>query len=1246
MNPEDREQWDEEFADLLAAGDEALAAGKAIDLPSTDEFPPDREEELKQELAYLQTVREALTPPRPAKATAGAAALPWTTLGRFEIRRELGRGGFGVVYLAYDPKLRREVALKVPRPEILITPELRERFHREARAAAGLQHPNLVPLYEVGDVGPICFLVSAYCPGPTLAHWLRRQTQPLSHRESAHLLALLADAVHHAHCHGVVHRDLKPANIILVSGRTASGEQSPIPGHESRTGPAHHSPLATHPSPLTPHHPMVTDFGLAKQLAGSADEKTLTRGGTVVGTPSYMAPEQAAGKGYAIGPATDIYALGAILYELLTGRPPFQGESDVDTLVQVQSEEPIAPSRVRPRVARDLETICLKCLEKDALRRYGSAALLADDLRRFVGGEPIKARPVGRAERLMRWCHRKPALATASALALAAGVAAIVIPILFAFQEYRAAQRIGQEQKRTADALEDSRRLSATLALDRGLSLCEKGEIGHGMLWLVHSLELAPPNATELHRLIRINLGGWRTQLRAQQHLFAGPDLTWQVGFSPDGKLVLTAYLDGTIRLWDSTGGDPVGAPMKHEKEVKTFAFSRDSRLLATGSDDRTARVWDTANGRPLTAPLPHPGAVTSVAFSQDGGSLLTGCEDGMCRIWNIATGNAVTRLSHSGEITVAIYSPDGSAILTGSLDHTARLWSAPDGKPKGAIMRHPSPVRGAVFSPNGKMIVTSFGNYMARCWDSNTGQPLAEPIWHLGLGQGTGPEPPARVYLSVVVSPDGTKILTGGDDGTARVWEAATGKLLVDPLRHPDWIADLAFSPDGQSILTACGDGYARFWDAASGMPIGAPIPHGGGVQEAVFSPDGGSLLLGGYERTARLWKIGLPRSAGPPLRHQDSVLVGAFSPQGRLAATAGLDKTVRFWDVDTGQPVGDSLNQTTSVLDLAFSPDGAILMTGTRDGRVLFWDVVARKLLSDQPPPHKGRIWSIAFSPDGKSAVSGGQDGTGRLWDVAERRPRGPRLKHGGPVDTVAYSPDNQMVATGSYDHKASIWNSRTGALLGSVQHDGWIWAVAFSPNSKLLATASSDGTARTWDVPGWTAHGPPLAHGNRVQSLAFSPNGEILLTGSDDRTARLWSVATSQPVSPPLVHQGGGLFSVAFSPDGRTVLTGSHDGLAHLWDVSTGKPLGPSLRHRKHVHRVAFSPNGRQVLTASMDTTARVWNLPQELNGEVQRLKLWVEVTSGQELADDGSIRWLERPAIQDRRERLTALGGPPD
>src|SRR5262249_44324474 len=177
-------------------------------------------------------------------------------------------------------------------------------------------------------------------------------------------------------------------------------------------------------------------------------------------------------------------------------------------------------------------------------------------------------------------------------------------------------------------------------------------------------------------------------------------------------------------------------------------------------------------------------------------------------------TGRTVTRLAHSGEITAAIYSPDGGTILTGSVDHTARLWSTPEGKPKGAIMRHPSPGRGAVFSPNGTMIVTSFGNYMAQCWDADTGKPLAVPMSHLGLGQGVAPEPPARVYLSVAVSPDGTKVLTGGDDGTARVWEAATGKLLIDPLRHPDWIADLAFSPDGQSILTACGDGYARLWD------------------------------------------------------------------------------------------------------------------------------------------------------------------------------------------------------------------------------------------------------------------------------------------------------------------------------------------------------------------------------------------------------------------------------------------------
>jgi tetratricopeptide (TPR) repeat protein len=442
---------DDALASLLAAADDALKAGQ----PQSPTIPgqePGAGPEFASDVAYLQKLRQVLAKPtstehdpgdpstiNPEPGSSDPAPQQAFEMGRFQILRQLGGGGFGVVYLAYDPQLRREVALKVPRPEMLITADLRARFQREARAAAGLDHPNLVPVYEVGTAGAVCFLVSAFCPGLTLAAWLKQRRQPVSYMQAAGLVATLAEAVHYAHGQGVVHRDLKPSNVMLQVGEDA----------EQTT------------DDLLTMTPKITDFGLAKQFDDDAAtvEKELTRTGAILGTASYMSPEQAAGKTKQLGPATDIYSLGAILYEVLLGRPPFQGESDLATLQQVQAQNPIAPSRLRPQMPRDLETICLKCLAKEPRRRYATAAALADDLRRWLRGEPISARPVGQIERLWRWSRRNPApaaLAVAMVLALTAGT---TVSLLFALRAREKAQQANvlaneaQQRAEEADAV-------------------------------------------------------------------------------------------------------------------------------------------------------------------------------------------------------------------------------------------------------------------------------------------------------------------------------------------------------------------------------------------------------------------------------------------------------------------------------------------------------------------------------------------------------------------------------------------------------------------------------------------------------------------------------------------------------------------------------------------------------------------------------------------------------------------------
>jgi eukaryotic-like serine/threonine-protein kinase len=1075
-------------------------------------------------------------------------SMPAPKVPGYEILTELGRGGMGVVYQARQLSLNRMVALKMIRAGDLASPQELARFKREAEAVARLKHPNIVQIYEVSECDGRPFFSLEYVDGGNLARMIRGVPQPP--RLAAQLIETLARAVHAAHQCGIIHRDLKPANILLANADTASGD-------DQRTTPE---------SPLAGYQPKIADFGLAKRL----DLEGQTQSGTVMGTPGYMAPEQAAGKAKEIGPAVDVYALGAIFYQLLTGQPPYLAESREATRQLALAQDSAPPRRWQRKRPRDLQTICLKCLDQEPRKRFSTALELADDLRRYLDGKPIRSRPVGRVERLWRWSRRNPGWAAMCVLAALMMIAGIGIAVY----EFRLARK-----NKIAETLK---------VLDKGIDLCEKGEIGQGMLWLARSLELAPTDDDDLDRLIRGNLAAWGRQVNRLKAILPHESKVRAVAFSPDGKTIVTGCADGSAKLWDTDKAEAIGLPLRHDAQV------------------------------------------LAVAFGPDGKTILTGCADHIARLWDRDTRKVTREFRHQDNVLAVALSPDGETVLTGSVDRTAQLWKATTGKPIGGALQHQEVVYAVAFSPDGKIALTGSKDTTAKFWNALTGDDLRRVLRHKG-----------PVY-SVAFSPhDGNKVLTGGSE--AQLWEVDKLSPIGLPVPHQGTVTSVAFSCDPRLFLT-CENNVARLWERGSGKPFGTPLYHQGNISSATFSPDGKMVLTGGDDQTGRLWHVASSQAPKLLLKHKEIVEAVAFSRDGKMVVTGSADQIAQVWDTTKGEPLGAPLQHKGAVVAVAFSPDGEKVITGSWDKTAQLWES-RTGIPRGEPLIHLDRVSAVAFSPDGKSVLTASWDETVRLWNPAMGARQALTLQHDNSVFAVALSHDSRTALTGSSDGTAKLWDTTSGIAIGApLDHQGAaVHAVALSRDGKLVLTGSADGKARLWN-PFTAERLQTLPHHDLVFDVAFSPDSGTALTASWDKTARMWKTANGKPQGDTLHHQGR-VLSASFSPDGRLVATGGADHAARLWDAVTGKPLGPALRHGGLVRKVAFGPDSNLLLTGSADNFGRLWEVPRRIDGSVQQLSLWAQLICGMQLDDTGAIRILDFENWDHCGQRMDQFGGQP-
>jgi eukaryotic-like serine/threonine-protein kinase len=1074
---------DGRLAEVIASYIQAVEAGAAPDRDAIVAAHPEIASQLVQFFADTDQFDGLLAPLRRSPPTpttlfddrsltipeGSPQSLP-RGFGDYELLAEIARGGMGIVFKARNVRFERVVALKMILAGHLATPTEIRRFRVEAENVAQLDHPNIVPLYEAGAHGGQHYFTMRLVEGGSLASQVVRFASDV--RAAVELMVLVAHAVHYAHQRGILHRDLKPANILLDK----SGQ------------------------------PHVTDFGLAKRMVCEANLASLS---SVVGTPSYMAPEQASGN-RALSTATDVFSLGAILYELLTTQSPFKAGTPFETLLQVVDKEPPRPGSLNHRIDRDLETICLKCLYKEPTNRYGSAQSLADDLERWLRGEPVRARRCPTWRRAVMWAHRSPvvaALAALAGLACIACIASLVVSNVIVRREIEEKSRALKAETSALAAMRELREREQSVVYLQGIALTDR-ELRDG----------APARALKLLGVCEPALRGleWNYLAglcHAERRSVAAPvDPACVAVRREDGQIFVGGGLvgrAGELAVYEAALASRLSGA-QFSDAITALAISPEGRRIVTAVRGKGARVSAMFKAKELATFVGHEGDVRAVAFSPDGRRVVSGGSDGVARIWDADRGCEIVALEEAGgTIWCVAFSPDGLKVATGSSDRTIGVWDAHSGRRLRSVEGHRALVHSVAFSPDGRRLVSGAYDNTARVWDVETGSALATLAGH------------ASFVTRALFSPDGRRIATASVDGTVRVWDAATCEQVLLMRGHSGSVWDAAFSRDGRYVASVGEDGTVKLWPAT---PHGMPNLFDradGRIRRLEGSADGRVLaVVAGARGSLEVWDTQTDQRVSLVPGSYDEETRFALSRDGNTLAVRLDLQTVRVVRTSDGALVHNIVSPILQDLKPALSADGRFLALGQADSRVSVWNVQGAQLVDRLTLP-EGRILQLVVGsgPGALAAAITAADGdTGRVFLWRRGSAEDPVEIAGG--SRLALSPAGDLMAAFGDNGVVTVCNTATNAqeykldVLG-----GPVRAVAFAGPERLL-TGDDRGTVTIWDT---RAVREVLSFRDMTSPVDYLAvwQGRAVLAVSRDGSARRWEIA---PVAGRSGDRGG--------------------------------------------------------------------------------------------------------------------------